>query len=124
MRDNQLIAEFMGAKQVNMHTAIEGRRYSILTKNYPQTLKYHTSWEWLMPVVDKIELDTIHPMFNFSMHLGKMYADITCILRPTGVDPPPDIIYNNMHCDSKIECAYKCVVDFIKWHNQQKVEKD
>ena len=36
MKDNKLIAEFMGA-----NTSIE--------------MRFHTSWDWLMPVVDKIE---------------------------------------------------------------------
>ena len=45
MNDNKLIAEFMGVK------------YPMLKGS---DLQYHTSWDWLMPVLKKINLQ-IHP---------------------------------------------------------------
>ena len=45
MKDNKLIAEFMGVK------------YPMLKGS---DLQYHTSWDWLMPVLKKINLQ-IHP---------------------------------------------------------------
>tara|TARA_R110000787_G_scaffold260691_1_gene365945 strand:+ start:239 stop:481 length:243 start_codon:yes stop_codon:yes gene_type:complete len=44
MNDNKLIAEFMGEEQLCL----------------PHELKYHTSWDWLMPVLKKINLQ-LHP---------------------------------------------------------------
>lgn len=44
MKDNKLIAEFMGVDQVDIDYAI----------NEHGQLKYHSSWDWLMPVVEKI----------------------------------------------------------------------
>ena len=44
MKENKLIAEFMGEEQLCL----------------PHELKYHTSWDWLMPVLKKIKLQ-IHP---------------------------------------------------------------
>ena len=44
MRDNKLIAEFMGVDQVDIDTWLETN----------SNLKYHTSWDWLMPVVEKV----------------------------------------------------------------------
>lgn len=47
MEDNKLIAEFMGVEHVKMF-----RRAS--SQHTFDGVQYHTSWEWLMPVVIKI----------------------------------------------------------------------
>jgi len=52
MKDNRLIAEFMGAFfDDNGMTRICGQ-YGLERVN-DLSLKYHTSWDWLMPVVEK-----------------------------------------------------------------------
>ena len=43
MKDNKLIAEFMGVDYVDIDTYLENNK----------ELQYHTSWDWLMPVVQK-----------------------------------------------------------------------
>ena len=43
MNNNKLIAEFMGYE---VHPVYEDERHD---------LQYHTSWDWLMPVVEKID---------------------------------------------------------------------
>ena len=50
--DNKLIAEFMGRDDVyqGMSEARAKRIYN-----------YHTSWDWLMPVVEKIENGGLDP---------------------------------------------------------------
>ncbi len=55
MNNNKLIAEFMGNDIVNLAgvDCIEfenGKRYEKV-----RDLQYHTSWDWLMPVLDKIK---------------------------------------------------------------------
>ena len=52
MKDNKLIAEFMG------HDTYESNGYIMVrySDNNERTLQdthYHTSWDWLMPVVEK-----------------------------------------------------------------------
>ena len=43
MEDNKLIAEFMDLKSTG------------LSIYKPSEYKYHTSWDWLMPVIEKIQ---------------------------------------------------------------------
>lgn len=74
MTDNELIAEFMGVD------------------HHPLTNKYDTSWDWLMPVVEKI---------------GKQYI-------------PTDLAINRITIFEPIEGVYSAVVQFIKWYNQTK----
>jgi hypothetical protein len=91
MKENKLIAEFMGLETITI-----GRLKSILRQNRengfihtPQAcivdeLKYDTSWDWLMPVINKC----------YQEHMSKHIADAV------------------MTCD--IDEAYQVVVEFIK----------
>ena len=45
--NNKLIAEFMGVDQVDIDTWLETN----------SNLQYHNSWDWLMPVLKKINLE-------------------------------------------------------------------
>ena len=49
---NKLIAEFMGIKIIQSRY---GCNHPLVTCPYPDysNLKYHSSWDWLMPVVEK-----------------------------------------------------------------------
>jgi len=63
MENNKLIAEFMGGQYVDEHLIEFENFYSIkdIGGEFEYTncfdsdneLKYHSSWDWLMPVVDK-----------------------------------------------------------------------
>ena len=81
MNDNKLIAEFMGAEPDKKTFMRTGEKVYF----------YHTSWDWLMPVVQKIE-------DYLSDNVGKVgYFD--------------DGLVSN-----DIEVRYQAVVEFIKQH--------
>lgn len=79
---------------------------------YPQ---FDTSWNWLMPVVEKIE-----KMNNY-----------TCIERPININ---DLHHNYFTIDgshefktcskSKIEAVWKGVIEFIKLYNEKNRSKN
>ena len=75
--NNKIIAEFMGVDQVDIDYAI----------NEHGQLKYHLSWDWLMPVIDKC----------YQEHMSKHIADAV------------------MTCD--IGKAYRVIAEFIKENN-------
>jgi hypothetical protein len=69
MKDNKLIAEFMGVNAEiistgNVHSwsdspffyTTEDSKEKVM-ENIAWYAKYHTSWDWLKPVVDKIEME-------------------------------------------------------------------
>lgn len=76
MENNKLIAEFMG------------------WDNGIIELKFHASWDWLMPVVEKIE----------QVHEGV----------------PQELM--NVSLFSTIYDVYKAVVKYIEWYNQKQYE--
>ena len=53
---NGLIAEFMGVNVITLDDVRENNKnyYSSRDGYLNDDLKYHTSWDWLMPVIDKI----------------------------------------------------------------------
>jgi len=69
MKDNKLIAEFMGAVGTPKYNPTEWDVYITGCLDVdsddenaqhfytPDEMKYHTSWDWLMPVIAKIVKD-------------------------------------------------------------------
>jgi hypothetical protein len=80
---------------------------------YYDGLKYDTSWDWLMPVVEKIDA-----------HYSKTFpGNEEFVRRILAKEKPldgPHMEVIALPLASKIEVAHKAVVEFIKWHNSQK----
>jgi hypothetical protein len=78
-------------------------------------LLYHSSWEWLMPVVEKIEND-IPGLDNIGGAQVLIFNDC-CKINPYKMDVtfrPFNEIKGN-----KKEAIWHTVVEFIKWYNEQ-----
>jgi hypothetical protein len=90
--NNKLIAEFMG---MNYGDPIE-------------SMEYHTSWDWLMPVVEKIE--------GLRDSKGNAYRFIIDMCNAQIEGANIEILGGAF----KLETTYKAVVEFIKWYNEQK----
>jgi len=106
MKDNKLIAEFMELPLVPCNIGTEN---GAVTEGYqhpkvdvPCTtdgLQYHSSWDWLMPVVDKIKILVM--------------------------EDDSDELYNSEEWDNithtlvqiEIKSVYQAVVEFIKNQN-------
>lgn len=92
--DNELIAAFMGLPLTKEELLFEpGRR----TRTVPFTnWKYDTSWDWLMPVVEKINnLPFESSRGTEILHAIRKYINLV-----------------------QIADAHMYVVEFIKWFNE------
>jgi hypothetical protein len=99
--NNKLIAEFMNSK-VTIDTYFINGMY--LTTNETD-LKYHSDWNWIFEVVEKIEkIGGVQIFIN----------GISC-----------EIIFRgkviSKHSNSKIEAVYNACIEFITWYNSQSV---
>ena len=99
MKDNKLIAEFMGFQQTNLgwYDNLETIKFNSDGNTFDE-LKYHSSWDWLMPVVEKCRLDS------------------RC-------EHDEDIFWDAIHWaleECSIENTYDAVVRFIKQYNKNK----
>lgn len=106
VENNKLIAEFMSAKVTGEYLGSKGGYKDTVLLDFTKAdtpsdlkfisdcdLKYNTSWDWLMPVVEKINSD-IH--YNES----KEYRHLM-----------------SLKITTNIKVLYKAIVEFIKWYN-------
>ena len=110
---NKLIAEFHGKYNTNWNT---------ISCYPPKDLKYHTSWDWLMPVVEKIEGMKYHTQI-FYLHYLKTHA---CQISKgeNFAKPFDDAEWSGSSLNSKIEAVWQAVVSFIQLHNQLTQNKE
>ena len=133
LEGNKLIAEFMGAIFHKDWTSaiykIPQDTYEYIINPTPVSSKfwmademcYHSSWDWLMPVVDKIEKE------NASQFTYRYYDEINWGKELHVVTSSYFLnSYNRLNkkfkCESsnKLEAYWLAVVEFIKWYNLNK----
>jgi len=113
---NKLIAEFMKNHAVNSpHLKSESE------------LQYHTSWDWLMPVVEKIAtIPSISiTIESFTVEYGDKAVGSFGIEKTTWHNSAPIkelITYKKEFIEklSLTENVWQAVIQFIKWYNQNK----
>ncbi len=89
MDNNKLIAEFMSGEHPLAGVTHEAHH------------NYHTSWDWLMPVVQKIEsLGYVFTIQGGKAEYGEMISETQCFI-----------------AEDKLSSTYKAVVEFIKQYN-------
>ena len=91
--NNKLIAEFMGLGKVEPYY-MEDLNNGDTNLVFSTGLKYNTSWDWLMPVVEII------------LNLQDAYAQ------------ERQKVFNSISPD--INTTYTAVISFIKWYNENK----
>lgn len=102
IKSNRLIAEFMGLELLNSPSWQEYYITRTSTSGYiTHKLEYHTNWQRLMPVVEKIE-SSYHceiDIFGNCVELSTL-PDEKLIIETVG--------------QSKIDAVYKSVVEFLE----------
>lgn len=83
---------------------------------YLRKLQYHLSWDWLMPVVDKIEQD-LEEEFRVVTYEEECYIWQKTVNQELLVK---FLEFVGVCGHSKIDATYKAVVSFILWYNEQK----
>jgi hypothetical protein len=126
-KGNELIAKFIGMKfaRASHGTDSHGEYFApsrwINEKGvgYTTSLNYHKDWNWLMPVVEKIENTNVsyrdfygHAVIidNWNCTIKDcLGGEIRCTINPS-----------SSKISSKIEATWVAVVEFIKWYNNDK----
>src|SRR5690242_19234149 len=127
---NRLIAQFMGAKFRNAPEGHleedelifpEGKSpYDFLNQVRISSLKYHSSWDWIMPVVEKIAAIEITPPPNYTWYRIEMVPNGYVKIEGGSLGK----LFTNVSREgSFINAVWRAVVDFIKHHNSLKHNK-
>ena len=115
---NKLIAKFISNKiSIEFGYLIDNEWFE------PRQFKFNSSWNWLMPVVNKIEhlYEDEHslPRFEINSHHCKFSVNHPRKYKSWIVGcykTSPEKVKAN----TKIEAAWMVAVEFIKYHNKQK----
>lgn len=118
MKDNKLIAVFMGMKPLNNDSSVlvfsTDRGNDIVSID---NLQYQNDWNLLMEVVERIEKTNVQKLsFNFNIQ-----KDRVSLYYIHTSEPKKQIeMWLEFGQKTKIENTYKIVIEFIKWYNNEK----
>jgi hypothetical protein len=116
-KSNKMIAEFMNVTSVTPENA-DGTLGRTMYSPYKiwysvEELRYHITWDWLMPVIEKISI-------------WKFEDGDYCFPRTFGMQSEEGLFmfrfnrHSIFQSETLIEAAYKAVVDFIEFYNKNK----
>jgi hypothetical protein len=113
--NNKLIADFMELKPIFIspdfygiqkdHVHITGKNTDFVMFEFSKSAKYHSDWNWLMEVVEKIE------SLNYTVSIRNHICRIEMLLLE-------DIVISEDI--PKIQAVYNTCVEFIKWYSADK----
>lgn len=120
--NNKLLAEFLGwgkfetfedsEEYVLTDVEILNLRVGDFNIFGLKEMKFNTSWDWLMLVVDKIEtLDCV-----IESRIDRGYIGIVA----WGKEDFKRIDFSLEDYESKIEATYNACIAFVKWYNDNK----
>ena len=133
LENNKLIAEFMGfslnqfgevdnsniylqwmSTNINCVYDIQHDDFPLLDRN--DYWKFHSSWDWLMPVWNKIlKFGKSEFGFQWEQSIGETFITIN-----TGNHNKFKLSWLN---SGEIKDVYYVIVEFIKWYNQNKLNE-
>ncbi len=112
MKENKLIAEFWGMVLGEDGTMYYDDAENFFTPTPTNKLKFHESWDWLMPVVEKIEdienKEISTNLIKYHLYDVEIRQNVTTIHGTNIEETAGDKLFNTYHA----------VVEFIKQHNK------
>jgi hypothetical protein len=130
MNNNKLIAEFMGVHDEisldsiagNIHSWCDAPFFYITEDSKEKVMegiaeysKYHTSWDWLMPVVEKIEEIAIDDD-NLTVKEHRYQVDMS-YTQCSIYDHVRDGVIASADMGTKLSSTHRAVIEFIKEYN-------
>lgn len=115
-KDNKLIAEFMGLTIITDNI-------SYFDTNYKALKNYHSDWNWLMEVIEKIETEFPNYTIQWEYDAREEFAEEGKYKAYLFTLFPRDEILTrltDLRFKTRIEAVYNACVEFVKWYNENK----
>ncbi len=114
---NKLIAEFIGRcgkynKSLYTFKGIDKTLVNDIWYNISEA-KFHSSWDWLMPVIEKIETK------GYIVNVSSYPSIERSVFANLHITPYNKTQYTK---GNRLERTFQMVVEFIKWYNKQKTK--
>ena len=113
IENNIIIAEFMGYNVEGDYLTLPDMLESL---DLEEEVHFHSSWEWLMPVVEKIEeiptedVEGSHKVHRFLVKIEGIVCEIT------DMKEVKVVVYEDS--GDKLSNVYYAVLEFIDWYNE------
>ena len=83
---------------------------------HPSEMKFHSSWDWLMPVVEKIDNIRLQDKKGYAQSVDFSIFSNICTIETGGYT---SFTICTIIKDTKIEAVWTACVEFIQWYNKQ-----
>lgn len=125
--NNKLIAEFLGFIAISEENFLADN-YKVSDEDKLMILeatKYHSDWNWLMEIVEKIEslganVWVVKNKVKVTI-IGELAQKLNNSLYDTEFEGYDFEYYTQ---ETKIEAVYNACLEFIKWHNSAKKDEN
>jgi len=126
LENNKLIAEFLGWRLRKMPVHMRGgtiwmsqHTTSTFCAEEGREL-FHESWDWLMPVVDKIRLMDRKVTIEAEYYVAHSTNRAEIMNFRTFPKEPKIVVFYRGAEGTLLNATYEAVVEFIQWYNTQK----
>ena len=101
--DRSVLAYYIGDVIINADNSKNENDENVF---HPEDMQFHTDWNWLMPVIRKIE------------ELGNDVLITTNYIQISYDEGEQFIVIDDLNI--KIDSVYNAVIEFINWYNENK----
>lgn len=119
LEGNELIAVFMGYERYEDNQGVWLKKEGLIISMHPklEDLKYHESWDALMPVVEKIETIQMEKHGYFAVYISSN----NCTIEGTKYTPElrDEVYHFYIYSVTKINATWHAVKEFIRWYNER-----
>jgi hypothetical protein len=129
LEGNKILAGFMEIEKVNLtqsdiYRLTSSLYHRIFTKNHCKYLDFDKSWDWLIPVVEKIESIRNKKFGWFCVYINSNNCSIQSKYLSKDIDGTlnktiNDVFYTDWTLDTKLESVWKACILFIEFWNKQ-----
>ena len=118
IENNKLIVEFLGwSKAQELEGGYEAQ-FEPCDQRLPSEMDFHKSWDWLMPVLEKLETE-----YCIELQWFQRMTYLRIVLFESLSENDGEKLFEGQYEGSRLECHYNAILDILKYLDENKVIK-